>query len=215
MNAYFQVPHSCTKESLLVPIYTQPHSSRHSRSSSTSTVVASDSTPASPIADMDTLHYPITLPNTPSIDEPTIQSPTSPLFYASSHTMTLKVPIVHHKNGHYKTRPSIQGPATPRRDSLYDLNSDIDNDSDNESIDSRTDFTDSYVAAMPTWDEGVFAMDDAEVPQVANASVPSTAGTLSFRRSRPEPWSVRAANTHNSYDAQIRVIDDDDDEFYI
>ncbi|KAJ2777322.1 hypothetical protein GGI15_004546 [Coemansia interrupta] len=129
--------------------------------------------------------------------------------------MTLKVPIVHHKHSQYKAKLSIQGPATPRRDSLYDLNSDNDDHSDNESVDSKTGFSDSDIAALPTWDECVFAMDDAEVPQVPNYSTSSTADTLSFRHSRPEPWSVRAANAYNSYDAQIRAIDDDDNEFYI
>ncbi|KAJ2721108.1 hypothetical protein GGI07_004173 [Coemansia sp. Benny D115] len=100
--------------------------------------------------------------------------------------------------------------AAARRDSVFshhDISASDDGDDDDE-----------YAApalALPADgadDEGFFAMD-AEVPSLSgHADLASSA--LSYRQlTRPEPWTVRPPSAYDSLRAQIRVIDDDDNEF--
>ncbi|KAJ2707228.1 hypothetical protein FB645_000905 [Coemansia sp. IMI 203386] len=207
MSAYFQASRISTKELLLVPAYSQLHSARHSRSSSTSTMVSSPI--QSPMMDTEPLAF--FLPLTPSRSE----SPASP------QPTTLKHTVSHRK---YSPVPFT---LSARRDSLFGTAEQPyasgHSDTDDDNVDDDSDDYDNnatFVAGLSSWEveeEGVFHMDVAEVPDViaSNGNNELGSDSLAFTPGRrPKPWSVRPLGAYDSDDAQIKAIDDDDNEFY-
>ncbi|KAJ1643717.1 hypothetical protein LPJ64_004536 [Coemansia asiatica] len=203
MSVYYQAPRISTKE-LLVPVYSQ-HSARHSRSSSTSTMVSSPillPMAAEPLA---FLHPPLT----PSRSE----SPASP------HATTLK------NTETYRKYSPVPFTLSARRDSLFGAaerpingdNMDFDELDIEATHDDDDDDTAFFVNGLSSWDEGVFQMDVAEVPDIVGLTRKNElcSDSLAFKPGcRPKPWSVRPLDSYDSDDAQIRAIDDDDNEFY-
>ncbi|KAJ1898305.1 hypothetical protein LPJ66_002834 [Kickxella alabastrina] len=231
MNAYFQESRNCIKE-LLVPDNTQLHSARHSRASSTSTVVAPGS-PTQPIMAHTTepIYFcsQITLPKRCSCAHVTTDSlsATESLsslvadasLFSANYTMTLKVPTCSSSLVQLVALPR-EVPGSTRRDSMFGVEDDAN--ADTEIFESKSDeFSDSYIASLPSWEDGIFEMD-SEVPQkfeLSSVMLPKIdirKSALSYRQlTRPEPWAVRPMNYYNLHKAQIRAIDDDDNEFYL
>ncbi|KAJ1820405.1 hypothetical protein LPJ56_003443 [Coemansia sp. RSA 2599] len=149
---------------------------------------------------------------------------------ASPHATTLRNTAVSYQ----KCLPVPFAPST-RRDSLFgaverptaagyrsDGFDELDvqlSDDDDEDVAAAAAADDDvpFVAALSSWEEGVFHMDAVEVPDIIGSSWKSELGSdsLAFKPGcRPKPWSVRPLGSYDSDDAQIRAIDDDDNEFY-
>ncbi|KAI7821489.1 hypothetical protein BX661DRAFT_200723 [Kickxella alabastrina] len=140
--------------------------------------------------------------------------------FSANYTMTLKVPTCSSYSVQSVALPRAV-PGSTRRDSMFGVEDDAS--ADTEVFESKSDeFSDSYIASLPSWEDGIFEMD-SEVPQKFELSssvilpkIDIRKSVLSYRQvTRPEPWAVRPMNYYNLDKAQIRAIDDDDNEFYL
>ncbi|KAJ1818058.1 hypothetical protein GGH91_003751 [Coemansia sp. RSA 2671] len=220
MKAFFdQTTYDYSQElSLLTPKYSH-RSATHTRSSSESTVVCPDymsEYSSATIATAAAAPADYTLPCMTSKAA------------ASVHAMPAGVSLLkaHFGAPSPMSIPTVNTPPIPsdhsaryrlRRDSLLcDMVADESGDDDaNEDDDEEYSLPTPVSEPSDRDDDCLFDMDAdrSHYPSMAQALDPKA---LSYRHmGKPEPWAVRPTELFNAHRAQIRAIDDDDNEFYL
>ncbi|KAJ2812357.1 hypothetical protein GGI24_006685 [Coemansia furcata] len=226
MKAYFdQTTFDYSQEqSLLTPKYNRRSSTcTHTRSSSESTIVCPDYmshySVAATIAAAAAAPANSTLPCMPTQAAASAHAMSAGLMSLKAHLAHLGAPSpmsIPTENSSIHSDHSAR--RRLRRDSLL-----CDMVTDNEEDDSGDDNDDDDEYSLPTPvseledrdDECLFDMDAdrSQYPSMPQALDPKA---LSYRHmGKPEPWAVRPMELFNAHRAQVRAIDDDDDEFYL
>ncbi|KAJ1919368.1 hypothetical protein GGI09_005578 [Coemansia sp. S100] len=217
MKAYFdQTPFAYSPELSLHTAKYSRRSCTHTRSSSETTVVSPDYMS----------HYSVVTIAAAAAAPADSTLPCMPVrAAASAHAMPLSSLKAHLGAPSPMSIPAENTSSIPsdhsarrrlRRDSLL-----CEMVSDNESDDEGNDDDDDYLLPTPVSeledrdDECLFDMDAdrSQYPSMPQTLDPKS---LSYRHmGKPEPWAVRPTELFNAHRAQVRAIDDDDNEFYL
>ncbi|KAJ2065297.1 hypothetical protein GGI17_000349 [Coemansia sp. S146] len=219
MKAYFdQTPFDYSPElSLLTPKYSY-RSCTHTRSSSETTIVCPDYMShysVATIAAAAAAPTNSTLPCMPARAAASVHAMPTGLSSLKAHLGAPSPMSIPTENT--SSIPSDHSARRRlRRDSLL-----CEMVSDDESDDDANDDDDEYLLPTPVSelsdrdDECLFDMDAdrSQYPAMPQTLDPKA---LSYRNmGKPEPWAVRPTELFNAHRAQVRAIDDDDNEFYL
>ncbi|KAJ2081844.1 hypothetical protein H4R24_002051 [Coemansia sp. RSA 988] len=178
-----------------VPVNYTSRTTQHSRSSSTSTVVDMYSTFAE-VHPQSTPAVPAPSPSLASVPRISIKPPpTAPCS-----------PVIQTKGG------SLTPCLSPHRDSVLDYQM---THSDSEGLGSNPEsLLEDLESSEDDGESCVFDMD-SDWSQHSPASPALVATALAYGSTgKPQPWTIRPMGIYDSVRAQIRAIDDDDDEYY-
>ncbi|KAJ2356456.1 hypothetical protein IWW50_001124 [Coemansia erecta] len=191
MNLYCSVEPS--QSNTWLPAFQRPsRSALHSRTSSTSTVV-DDVHMISPIA-----AFPMPSPPAPV---------TSSASLASGLRISLKpAPTAPSSPRHVLAKGGSMTPRlSPRCDSVMDAPSQAEPAKEAEYADQQP---------ANASDECMFDMDSDWSQRTPGHPALDRAALSYGHTGKPQPWAVRRMSQYDSLQAQIRAIDDDDNEFY-
>ncbi|KAJ2796791.1 hypothetical protein H4R20_005416 [Coemansia guatemalensis] len=184
-----------------LPVYYTPRSTQHSRSSSTSTVVDM-------ISPFDAVR-PQSPPAT-AVAAPSPSLATGPRISIKPPPTAPCSPVTQFKGG------SLTPCLSPRRDSVLDYQP---AHSDSEAIGPSPDkglLEDLEHQSSEDDDEESCVFDmDSDWSQHSSSSPALVSTALAYGSTgKPKPWAIRPMGIYDSVRAQIRAIDDDDDEYY-
>ncbi|PIA14334.1 hypothetical protein COEREDRAFT_82848, partial [Coemansia reversa NRRL 1564] len=183
------------------PVNYTSRTAQHSRSSSTSTVVEDMISPLaavrsqSPPATAVTADSP-SLATGPRISiKPLLTAPCSPVLQLKGGSLT----------------PCL----SPHNDNMLDYHAGH-SESDVGSSPDEAFLTDLQMQSSEDDDEDSCVFDmDSDWSQQSPASQALVSNALAYGSTgKPQPWAIRPMGVYDSLRAQIRAIDDDDDEFY-